>query len=462
MASEKEKVALWSLAASAALAGSKMFAALATGSLGVLSEAIHSVIDVGATAITYSAVRVADRPPDETHHFGHAKVESVAALVETGLLFVTCAWIVQEAVRRLLTGETHVEVTWWAIAIIAASIVIDLNRARALKKAAAKFRSEALEADALHFTSDMWSSLAVIAGLGLVWYGVPAADAVAALIVAGFILVAAFRLGRRTVATLLDAAPEGSEAQVRAAAEATHGVLSLSRLRVRPSGATVFVDAELNVRRTLPINQVVEIRQAFADAVRARLPGADVAVTATPVALDDETVFDKVTLLARRRNLAIHHLTVQHIGENDKLSVSLDLEVDARAPLAEAHEIATALERDIRAELGAEVEVESHIEPAEVSVITGEPATGDMHLKIAALLSRLVKSTKSKLSDVHNIRVRSNTNGLFVTFHCRIDGSATVEAVHEEVDRLEKALRAKMPDIRRVIAHAEPIGRAPH
>lgn len=462
MANEKERVALWSLAASAVLVSAKGFAALFTGSLGILSEAVHSLIDLGATAITWSAVRVSDRPPDETHHFGHAKVESVAALIETGLLFITSIWIVWEAVRRLTTGETHVEVTWWAIALIAATIVIDWNRSRALKRAAEKHKSEALEADALHFTSDMWSSLAVVAGLILVWYGVPAADAVAALIVAGFILVAAVGLGRRTINTLLDAAPAGSEAAVRAAAEATHGALSLARLRVRPGGATVFVDAELNVRRTLPLNEIVDIRQAFAAEVRKRLPNADVAVTATPVALDDETVFDKVSLLARRRNLAIHHLTVQHIGENEKLSVSLDLEVDARLPLAEAHEIATALERDIRGELGSDVEVESHIEPAEVSVITGEPATGDTHLKIGNLLSRLVRSTRSRLSDVHNIRVRSNTQGLFVSFHCRIAGSATVEEVHEEVDRLEKALRTKMPEIRRVIAHAEPIGRAPH
>jgi divalent metal cation (Fe/Co/Zn/Cd) transporter len=183
-------------------------------------------------------------------------------------------------------------------------------------------------------------------------------------------------------------------------------------------------------------------------------------VTATPVALDDETVFDKVSLLARRRNLAIHHLTVQHIGE--RLSVSLDLEVDARMPLSEAHEIATALERDVRAELGSDVEVESHIEPAEVSVISGEPANGDTHLKIASLLSRLAQSLKSPLSDVHNVRVRRNGQGLYVTFHCRTGGDTSVEAVHEEVDRLEKALRGKMPEIRRVIAHAEPIGRAPH
>ncbi|MFO1090163.1 MAG: cation-efflux pump [Hyphomicrobiales bacterium] len=460
MASEKERVALLSLFASAGLAAAKLFAGLFTGSLGILSEAIHSLIDFGATVITYSAVRVADRPPDEKHHFGHAKAESVAALVETGLLFITCGWIVWEAVKRLWTGDTHVEVTWWAIAIIAGSIIVDFNRSHALSHAAQKHESEALEADALHFSSDMWSSIAVLIGLGLAWYGIPAADSVAALVVAAVIMWVAWDLGRRTLNTLLDAAPPGAEDAVRTAAEEIHGVLSLTRLRVRPAGPTQFVDAELNVRRTLPQNEVADIKDSFIRAVRQRLPKADVSVTTTPVALDDETVFDKVALLARRSNLQVHHLTVQHIGE--RLSVSLDLEVDGRLPLNEAHEIATQLERDIRGELGSDVEVESHIEPAEVSVIAGEPATGEVHLQVGNLLHRLAKSMKTLVTDVHNVRVRTNGSGLYVTFHCRVDGDTSVEHVHEEVDRLEKALRAKMPDIKRVIAHAEPIGRAPH
>ena len=178
-ASEKQSVALWSMLASAVLAGSKLLAATFTGSLGILSEAIHSVIDFGATIITWFAIRWSDQPPDDEHHYGHAKIESIAALVETGLLFVTTGWIVWEAVSRLITGESHVEVTWWAVAIIAASILIDLNRSRALNRVAKKTSSEALEADALHFSSDMWGSIFVLIGRGAVWYGVPYADAVA-------------------------------------------------------------------------------------------------------------------------------------------------------------------------------------------------------------------------------------------------------------------------------------------
>ena len=184
MASEKQKVALVSLLASAVLAAAKLVAAVFTGSLGILSEAIHSLLDTGATAITFAAVRISDRPPDETHHFGHAKVESVSALTATGLLFATTIWIVYEAIHRLLTGDTDATVAWWAVAIIAASIVIDFNRSRALRRVAQATASEALEADALHFTSDLWSSVVVLVGLAAAWAGYPWADSVAALAVA--------------------------------------------------------------------------------------------------------------------------------------------------------------------------------------------------------------------------------------------------------------------------------------
>ena len=175
--SEKQQVAFYSLLASLGLALSKLAAALSTGSLGILSEAIHGIIDFGATVITWFAIRWSEQPPDAEHHYGHAKAESVSALIATGLLFLATAWIVWEAVSRLIAGDTHVEVTWWAAAIIAGSILIDLNRSRALSRVAKKTSSEALEADALHFSSDMWSSLVVLFGLAAVWYGIPAADA---------------------------------------------------------------------------------------------------------------------------------------------------------------------------------------------------------------------------------------------------------------------------------------------
>ena len=208
--SEKQSVALVSMAASAGLAIAKSIAGLLTGSLGILSEAIHSIIDFAATIVTYFAIRWGDQPPDDEHHYGHAKIESIAALVETALLFLTVAWIVWEALHRLYGGGSHVEVTWWAAAIIAASIIIDYNRARALKRVADKTSSEALEADALHFSSDMWSSMVVLLGLGAVWIGVPAADSIAALAVSCFVGLAGWRLGARTLNTLLDTAPEGA------------------------------------------------------------------------------------------------------------------------------------------------------------------------------------------------------------------------------------------------------------
>jgi cation diffusion facilitator family transporter len=454
MPSEKQKVALASLVASAILAAAKFVAGLLTGSLGILSEAIHSLLDFGATAITYLAVGVSDRPPDARHHFGHAKVESIAALVETALLFLTTGWIVFEAVRRLIGHEGHIEVTWWAVVIVAASIVIDFNRSRALARTAERTSSEALAADALHFRSDMWSSAVVLLGLAASWAGLDWADPVAALVVAFFVSLAGWRLGRRTLATLLDAAPEGTAEEIRRIAEEADGVLALLRLRVRPAGATLFVDAHVTVARTLPFDRVAAIKRAFVAAVRRRFPTADVTVTAVPIELDDETAADKAMLIASRRGAAIHHLTVQHVGE--RLSVSFDLEVDGRLPLAEAHAVATGLEAAMRAELGEGVEVESHIEPLQTGSVVGEDAPAGVTADIA---SRLVAAAASGalLTDVHSVRVRKTPEGLYVTFHCRVPGSEPVERVHEAVDALEVRLKRDVAAVRRIVAHAEPL-----
>ncbi|MCT8974458.1 cation-efflux pump [Microbaculum marinisediminis] len=454
MSQEKQTVALISLFASGFLAASKFAVGLMTGSLGILSEAVHSLLDLGATAITLTAVRISDRPPDRTHHFGHGKVESVAALAETGLLFLTCAWIVWEAGKRLLFEDVHVEVTWIAIAVIVASIVIDFNRARVLRRVARKYNSEALEADALHFSSDMLSSMVVLAGLGLTWAGYPWADALAAIGVSIFVCLAGWRLGRRTINTLMDAAPTGAYERIAGIANETDGVLALDRLRVRPGGATLFVDIDVLIARTLPFDRVTAIQNRLVADIRASFPEADVSVTARPVQLDDETIFDKVMLISRRRGLAVHHVTVQHIGE--RLSVSFDIEVDGQMPLGQAHELADALERSIAAELGSDVEVESHIEPLHVATLAGSDIPEDRRDAYLGALRRLAPDTRM-LTDVHNVRARENEHGVFVTFHCRVEPSARVEEVHEAVDALEHAFRQEMPEVRRVIAHAEPL-----
>lgn len=459
-ASEKQSVALVSMLASALLAGTKLVAALFTGSLGILSEAIHSLIDFGATIVTFFAIRVSDRPADDEHHYGHAKIESVAALVETGLLFLTTGWICWEAIRRLLGEDTHeVDVTWWAVAIIAGSIIIDYNRARALKKVAEKTSSEALEADALHFSSDMWSSIVVLLGLGAVWAGIPAADSIAALVVSAFIAYAGWELGARTLNTLLDAAPVGATEIVRGLVNDVHGVLALKSIRLRPAGATMFTSIVVEVARTMPIDDIVKTKDAITAAVQERFPNADITVTANPVPLDSETVFQKVMLIASRRNLAIHHLNAQQIGR--RLAISFDLEVDGSMPLGEAHDRATDLEDAIRGELGSDVEVESHIEPQPDRMLQGHAAAAGLTAEVSEALMQLAAG-HPRLSDIHSIRLRRNEEGLFLHYHCRCSPDETVEQIHDDIDRVEAGLKDRFQDIRRVIAHAEPLGAERH
>ncbi len=458
--SEKRSVALVSVLASAVLAAGKLVAAAFTGSLGILSEAIHSVIDLGATIITYFAVRWGDQPADDEHHYGHAKIESVAALVETALLFLTTAWVSWEAIRRLTGEDAHpVEVTWWAIAIIAGSILIDYNRVRALRRVAKKTGSEALEADALHFSSDMWSSLVVLGGLGAVWAGIPAADSIAALVVSVFIAYAGWRLGARTLNTLLDTAPAGATEAVRGLVNDVHGVLAIKSIRLRPAGATMFAAIVVEVARTMPIDEIVRTKDAIFKAVHGRFPNADITVTANPVALDNESVFQKVMLIASRRNLAIHHLTVQKIG--DRLAVSFDLEVEGSMPLGEAHDTATDLEDAIRGELGSDVEVESHIEPQPERMLEGQEAPSGLMAEVESALM-VLSSAHPRLSDIHSVRLRRNEEGLFLHYHCRCSPAETVEDIHDDIDRVEAGLKDRFGDIRRVIAHAEPLGADRH
>src|SRR5215470_11113640 len=214
---EKERIALGSVAASAALTIGKGVVGLSTGSLAILSEAAHSLIDFAATLMTYFAVRIADKPADAEHHYGHGKVENIAALAETVLLFVLSGVVAWEAVQRLFGGHGHaVEASLAAFAIIAISIAIDFLRARALSRVAAQTSSQALEADALHFSSDMWSSAAVLVGLAGVRLGYVWTDSAAAVVVALFVCLAGWRLGRRTIDALTDTAPEGVADRVSA------------------------------------------------------------------------------------------------------------------------------------------------------------------------------------------------------------------------------------------------------
>jgi cation diffusion facilitator family transporter len=456
---EKKQVAMISVLASGGLSIFKFAAALLTGSLGMLSEAVHSLVDMIATIVTWFAVSWADKPADDDHHFGHAKIESVAALFEAGLLIGTAIFVAYEAVLRLLSGHADVEVKWWATGILIFSIFIDFNRSRALRKTALATSSAALAADAKHFEADMWSSFAALIGLAGVWYGWQWTDAVAGLVVSVFIATIGWKLGANTIGTLLDKAPEGATDEIRQLAENMKGVLRVDQLRVRPVGSTLFVSLTADVARMMAIADIIELKEKLTRDITTAHSNADVIVTINPIELDNETAFDKVMLISAQRGLAIHHLTVQRLEE--KLAVSFDLEVEGATSLAKAHEIATALEVAIRESLGAEIEVESHIEPQPLQLIDGQRADEKTAKNVELALRKLAKLEKS-LSDVHSVRVRTTVGGLFVHYHCRFAPSSTIYAVHSVVDRIENSLQAKFPIIKRVVAHAEPVGGVRH
>ena len=455
MQTEKEQVALSSIAASAGLTVAKALVGFATGSLAILSEAGHSLIDLGATIMTYIAVRISGKPADAEHHYGHGKIEAVSALAETALLFLLSGVVIWEAVKRLVAHEGHVvEATIWAFGVIVASIIVDFFRARALSHTAKKTSSHALEADALHFSSDLWSSLAVLIGLVGVHFGLPWADAVAALVVAVLVCIAGWRLGRRTIDMLIDVAPPGAAEKITTIAAKVPGVVKVDQVRARAVGETTFIDLTVAVSRTLPLDRVSAIKDAVASAICKQMPGAKPAVTTDPVALSNETMLDRVMVIARNRALAVHHVTVHDL--KDRLAVALDLEVDGKLSLRAAHEMADDLESAIAGELGPDVEVETHIEPLQSQDAAGREAPPERVKAVAMALSELADESRS-IRDVHDVRVRETEEGEIVNFHCHVDPQMSVQSVHENVDALERNLKQQSPSIKRVIGHAEPM-----
>jgi divalent metal cation (Fe/Co/Zn/Cd) transporter len=300
----------------------------------------------------------------------------------------------------------------------------------------------------------MWSSLAVLVGLAGIAFGYPWADSAAALVVSVFICVAGWRLGKRTIETLTDTAPAGIAPRIAKIAAAIGGVVAVDRVRVRPVGGELFVELTVGVSRALPLDRVAVIKQAVADAIAAEIAGAEVTVMTAPHALDDETALERIMVIARNRALAIHHVTVHTVAA--RLLVAVDLEVDGNCTLQAAHDIADAFEAAVRDELGPDVEVETHIEPLQASDATGRDADPARVMDVAGVLAEVV-SQLGTLRDVHDVRVRETDGGEIVNFHCRVDPALSVQAVHQMVDEAEYALRRRLPQIKRVIGHAEPL-----
>jgi cation diffusion facilitator family transporter len=438
---------------------------VSTGSLGVLSGALDSGLDLVATIITYLSVRVSDRPPDASHTYGHGKVENFAAFAETGLLLLTALYVIWEAVQRLFVHEVHVQPSLLAIAILLVAMGIDVALSRALTRVARKYASEALEANALNFSNNVWSTLVVILGVGAVWVGdrtgilwLRFADPLAALAVAAAVIWVAAQLGRRTIDALLDAAPQGVQERVVRAVGEVEGVLATERVRVRRAGNRHFVDVTISVPRAASLEQAHALSDAVEQRVAEIFP-ADVMVHMEPRAQPNEHLFDAIRAVAQRRGLAIHELSAHHLGR--RLFIELHLEVDEQLSLREAHRRATELEDEIRQlpALGpGAAMINIHIEPLGTHIAAGDHAVVEMR-DLARDVENFVNSLSQEfheLLDCHEVRVRQVERKILVSCHCTMDGNLPITAIHDVTAALEDRVRERFPQIARVTIHPEP------
>ena len=461
-AREKKRAALLSVGSAAVLVSLKTFLVIRTGSLGVLSEALHSSLDLIAAIITFLSVRVSDQPADEKHPYGHGKFESFSAFVETGLLILTALFIIYEGFDRLFFHAVHIQPSLAAILILLAALAIDFTRARALSRISKKYFSEALEADALHFSTDVWSTLVVIAGVGLVWAGqtwnLPSlvyADALAGLAVAAFILWVGSQLGKRTLDALLDAAPEGLQEEMVRAVSRMDGLLGVDRIRVRRSGNRYFVDATVSVPRTASLEQVDSLSDAIEKRIGEIVP-ADVMVHAEPRAPHGEHLFEAIRAVAQRMGLAIHDVTA--LQQDGTLFISLHLEVDEKLSLREAHRQATELEEKILELRDNATDVTIHIEPLGSHIATPDAGLGEMK-QLARSIEDFLNSLPAEFDELHNchdVRVRQVDHRILVSCHCTMKSALPITHVHDVTAVLVDRVKEKFPQIARVTIHPEP------
>lgn len=459
MRKEKRAVAGNSVLGAFAITALKIVVGVTTGSLGILSEAAHSGLDLVAAVITYFSVRVSDKPADADHQYGHGKVENFSAFIETGLLLLTCVWIIFEAIKRLFFHRVEIEPSAWAFVVMLLSIVVDFWRSRALGRIAVKYDSQALEADALHFSTDIWSSTVVIIGLALVQLGrayqVPSlsrADPIAALFVGGVVISVSWRLARKTVDALLDAAPKGVRNEILEKIRAIDGVLEVERTRIRRAGNRYFADVSVGLSRNFTFQRSEQITDEVTARVHQILPDADVMVHSVPRARRSENIFDRIRAVATRHNFNVHDVSVQDL--NGKLHVEQHLELDEQLSMKEAHDEVTRLENEMRSEVPEIATILTHIESEPATIEQGEQIVQEPQLE-----QRLKKVVKEfpEVVDVHEFQFKKIRDRLYVSCHCTLPDDMPLGRVHDVQTAMEIRFKQEASELFRVLIHPEPM-----
>lgn len=452
--SPKEKLALSSILASLTVASLKLLVGATTNSLGIISEGLHSTIDLIAVSATYFAVRKAESPPDQDHQYGHGKAENLASLLESILLFIVAIWIFYEAFERIYVKNSPVLMGLPSIIIIGITALIDMTRFRALLSASRKYHSPALEADSLHFSTDLLSTTVVVLASILVYFGVKSIDLIAAILVATIILVVSFRLANKSLNVLMDRAPPGLSQLIMDEAKKIDGIEKIENVRVRESGSKVFIDLIVHIDKLLSLGAAHRISEELSRRITTLVPNSEVIIHAEPSLMESSNLINKIRGVASAfpeiKN--IHSIKIYEIDK--KLHVDFHIELDGSLPLDAGHSIANQLEEKIKSLDPNIYAVTSHVEPIEekrLSSTTDNNTADHLNSKITNIIKKF-----PDIISIHSLDIKKINNKFRLSFHCVMKKATTIEASHNVAERLECLLRNEFKEIESITIHIEP------
>lgn len=434
----------------------KFLATYLSGSLGVLSELFHSSTDLIATIATIISVKYSSKPPDEMHNYGHEKIESFSALFQVIILIGMCAYLIYESIDRII-NHVPVHISIFTFSVILLCIFIDISRSRALMKVARETKSQALEADSLHFASDVWSSVVVLIGMIFTYFNLtPLADPLSAIIVSILIIVATFRLTKRAFDALMDRVPPGLREKICKEIKSMDGVEGIKNFRLRSSGSRIFIDMVILIARTKMFSATHEIMDSVERRIKELAPDADIVIHSEPTETENETINDKIRMIVNNEGFKCHDI-FSHKIDSDIYS-ELHVEIEDTNDLDLAHSKMVLLEEKIRKEIPLITKVNIHLdEPSELLF-----ETTDVTEKSRDLIRHIenILNQKEYLQRYYDIKVVSSNSKLRVSLSCEFKSGMTFEEVHDKVTIMESKIyiqiKSLYPNLANVIIHAEP------
>ena len=448
--------AVAALAVTILLAVAKLIVWGATGSLAVLSQALDSVLDIAVLGLLYVGLRVAEKPADPSHHYGHAKAENLVAFTQTLILALIACGVGYASLQRLSGRQPDIDAPWYALALLAGSVVVDGVRAWALARGARRSGSQALGAGALNIATDVATAGVALVSLLFVRAGIERADAIGGLLVAAAVLWGVVRLGRRSVDVLMDRAPEARANEIVEAIGRVPGVSESKRVRVRSAGDRLFADVTVAAGRTTSLERAHDISEAVEREIEEAVPGVDVVVHVEPIA-ETGALNERVAAAASKVPgvTEVHNVSVHAFDEGGsaELHATLHAKVGGGTSLKDAHDISDLIEDAVSKELDSDVRVDTHIEPLQQTA-HGRDVTGqrdDLVRSVKALATQ-----EPDVLDCHEVLITSTDEELSALLHVHARGDLPLVLIHGASERIEKAIHTAHPEVGAVLIHFEP------